>query len=212
MALSFKFDFEATKAALLYLASKNLPDFDKYRAVKLLFLADREHLLRFGRPITGDDYSALKYGPTPNRVLNFLDDLERVANRGDDPGSDEVSELARCLSVTEKRYPTYHAKEKPDLDYLSKTDLIALDSAVAEYGQKDFEELKTFTHGLKAYSEAWRPNELREKFPMPYESFFADLPARQEFLKELEVEQRLTQALKVVAETKVLTPLRAHGA
>ena len=46
MALSFEFDFDVTKAALLYLAAKNLPNFDKYRAVKLLFLADREHLLR----------------------------------------------------------------------------------------------------------------------------------------------------------------------
>ena len=35
MGLSFTFDFAATKAALLYLASQDLPQFDKYRASKL---------------------------------------------------------------------------------------------------------------------------------------------------------------------------------
>ena len=83
---------------------------------------------------------------------------------------------------------------------------------MAEYGEKDFEELKNFTHGLKAYIEAWHPDELREKFPMPYESFFADRPERLDFLKELEVEQRLNQALKVVAERKVLALPRTYGA
>ena len=73
MALTFKFDFEATKAVLLYLAAKELPNFDKYRASKLLFLADREHLVCFGRTITGDSYNALPYGPTPNRTLELLD-------------------------------------------------------------------------------------------------------------------------------------------
>jgi hypothetical protein len=189
-----------------------LPDFDKYRAVKLLFLADREHLLRFGRPITGDDYSALKYGPTPNRVLNFLDDLEKVANRGADPESDEVSELARCLAVTDKHYPTYHAKEAPDLDYLSETDLIALDYAVAEHGKKDFEQLRDFTHGLKAYRDAWHPDASREKFPMPYESFFWDRPERDEFRKELEAEQALRRALDAASERNSAARLKATRA
>jgi hypothetical protein len=39
----------------LYLASKR-PGVDKYQAVKFFYLADREHLNRFGRPITFDSH------------------------------------------------------------------------------------------------------------------------------------------------------------
>jgi Protein of unknown function (DUF4065) len=191
MALSFEFDFEVTKAALLYLASKELPNFDKYHAVKLLFLADREHLLRFGRPITGDDYSALPYGPTPNRILCFLDGLERVANEGADPSSDEVAELARCLAVKNLAHPTYHAVVQPDLDFLSRTDLIALDSAIIEHGRKSFEDLMDLTHGMKAYTASWQPDSHKKRFPMPFENFFADAPEKIDFLNELEEDQEI---------------------
>lgn len=189
MALSFDFDFDVTKAALLYLASMEIPNFDKYRAAKLIFLADREHLLRFGRPITGDTYSALPFGPTPNRVLGLLDGLEKVALEGDAPNSDEVAELSRCLEVINLAHPTYRAVVAPDYDFLSKTDLMALVNTLSEHGHKTFDELKVLTHGMRAYTNAWRSNGLQKKFPMPFEYFFADTPGKAGFLKELEEDQ-----------------------
>ena len=194
MPLSFSFDFEATKAALVYLASKNLPNFDKYRAVKLLFLADREHLLRFGRPITGDSYSALPYGPTPDKILSLLGGLERVALEGDEPMSDEVAELVNNLDVAEDEYSTYHAKSQPDFDALSKSDVSVLDHVIQEHGLKTFNELKELTHGMKAYADVWRSNGVRKKFPMAFEDFFAEAPEKAEFLKELEENQELHRA------------------
>lgn len=190
---SNQFDFEATKAALLYLASKDLPRFDKCRAVKLLFLADREHLLRFGRPITGDSYSALPYGPTPNKVLCLLDGLEKVALEGDDPMSDEVAELAKHLDVAEDEYSTYHAKSEPDLEALSRSDIRVLDHVVEDHGHKEFNELKALTHSMKAYTKVWRDG-VQRKYPMAFEDFFAENPDKADLLKELLENQQLHRA------------------
>src|ERR1017187_2529342 len=158
MKLEFVFDFEATKAAILYLAAKQLPDFDKYKTCKLLFLADREHLLRFGRTITGDAYDALPYGPTPCETLNLLDGLEAVAIEGKPPQNDKVDDLVRSLRLTDLRYPQYEPQAAADMESLSESDTLVLDQIAAEYGSKGFAELKALTHGMAAYTRAWQEN------------------------------------------------------
>ena len=200
MALAFEFDLEATKAALLYLASKELPVFDKYRAIKLLFLADRQHLLRFGRTITGDTYSALPYGPTPDQTLDLLNGLEKVALEGSAPASDGVAELARIFLVEDLAHPTYHAESEADFDALSRSDVLVLDSVVRDHGHKTFNELRDLTHGMKAYTNAWRGGSARKKFPMMFEDFFADEPDKADFLTELAEEQRLARLFPAQAE------------
>lgn len=182
------------KAALLYLASKNLPKFDKYRAVKLLFLADREHLLRFGRPITGDTYNALPFGPTGDRVLNLLGALERVVLEGEPAKSREVAELVASVDVAEDEYSTYQAKVGPDRDALSQSDISVLDHVVEEHGYKTFQELKKFTHDMEAYKRVWKDDELQKKFPMVFDDFFAGEPDRAGFLKELAENQAIAKA------------------
>ena len=52
--LGFDYDAEAALAAMAYLCAKCSPPVTRQKMCILLFLAEREHLLRFGRPITGD--------------------------------------------------------------------------------------------------------------------------------------------------------------
>lgn len=42
------------------------------KLIKLLYLADREALLRWGRPITGDTYVSMSRGPVLSEVLNLI--------------------------------------------------------------------------------------------------------------------------------------------
>src|SRR5262249_13738816 len=42
------------------------------RLLKLLYLADRNSLLRYNKPITGDRYVAMKYGPVLSTVFELL--------------------------------------------------------------------------------------------------------------------------------------------
>ncbi len=75
IAIQFEYDIAKTQTALAYFAGKRLPAFDPDKAMALLFLADREHLLRFGRTITGDRYEARNNGPVAveTEKLHLLD-------------------------------------------------------------------------------------------------------------------------------------------
>ena len=151
MAVTFDYDFETTLAAITYLASKGLPELTKYKISKLLFLADKYHLVTYGRIITGDKYSAIPYGPIPSRTLNLLNAVLNDNLR--DPESLLLSQavvLDRTFS-----YPRFCAERVVNEDQLSQSDLLALDKVVAEYGQMGFGELKLITHEMYAYKQAW---------------------------------------------------------
>lgn len=192
-AIDFDFDFDKTKAALLYLATHRLPEFDKYKACKLLFLADREHLLRFGRTITGDSYSALPYGPTPDKTLDLLDEFEAVVQEGQDVKTPEAEELVAALRSDGMPYARYDNKVAPDLDALSESDVMILDQVASEHGCKTFQQLYELTHQMSAYKNAWRDDPRRRRFPMCFEDFFAGT-GKDAVLQQLIEDQRLRRA------------------
>src|ERR1700733_11781409 len=87
MTVEFKFDFDKFLAVLEYLASKGVPELSKYKICKLMFLADKYHLVRYGRPIIGDRYCALPYGPVPSMSLNYINAFLK-SSKSDEPESD----------------------------------------------------------------------------------------------------------------------------
>ena len=44
----------------------------QFEILKTLFLADRAHLNRYGRPITFDEYVAMQDGPVPSLAYDVL--------------------------------------------------------------------------------------------------------------------------------------------
>ena len=64
-------DESAIIESLHYLL-KLLNNADKLKLVKLLYFADKYHLLKYGRQISGDSYFALPYGPIPSGALDIL--------------------------------------------------------------------------------------------------------------------------------------------
>lgn len=68
MPLTFQPKLDKIVELLLYLAHTR-PGADKYQAVKFFYLADREHIRRYGRPITFGDYVAMSYGPVASNAL-----------------------------------------------------------------------------------------------------------------------------------------------
>jgi len=62
------------------------------KLIKLMYLADREALLRWGRPISTDRYVSMDKGPVLSRVLDLATD-------GDDPSRPAIwSEQSRVRS------------------------------------------------------------------------------------------------------------------
>jgi len=152
----FQLDTDKTAAAIVFLAASGTRDLTKYKIVKLLFLADKYHLVRYGRTITGDRICAMDYGPVPSVALDALNIF-----LGLEKGNPAALEISRQLSeyiTVDTKHRNKHFITFRTFDfnrYLSPSDLEALKAVVEEHGRKSFEELKAMTHELFAYRKAW---------------------------------------------------------
>lgn len=64
---------KATQAAGQFLQLAN-GRMNYMKLIKLLYIADREALLRWGRPITTDVYFSMKHGPVLSEILDLIDE------------------------------------------------------------------------------------------------------------------------------------------
>ena len=153
--VAFRFDFEKAEAALVHLAShpQRVPNLDKYKVGKLLFLADKYHVVRYSRPILGDYYKALPFGPVPQTIIDVL---QLVIDK--EPKGEFAVRLAAAIEL-DRSFENPHLRAKPpvNIDALSKSDLEALDLIIARHGTKTFEELMALTHHMAAYRKVDLP-------------------------------------------------------
>ncbi|RYX84275.1 DUF4065 domain-containing protein [bacterium] len=128
--IDFEVDKDKAKAALLYVCA-NVSNIDKLKLYKILYFAEQKHLIEFGRPITGDAFIKMKYGPVPSFVKDKIEN-KLLENDG---------------SVnTDKNFVI--ANEYPDLDELSESDIKCLDDSIAENKDKSFGKLSFDSHKL----------------------------------------------------------------
>ena len=78
------------------------------KLIKLLYLADRTALLRWGRPITTDSYVSVERGPVLSRVLDLATDEEV-------PGQHSVW----AEHITEPEHYSVRLRKDPGADELS---------------------------------------------------------------------------------------------
>lgn len=127
--------------AIYYLLLKLGPK-TKLHLLKLIFLADKYHLLHYGRTVTGDEYFAMQYGPVGSTVKDVLefDDFTLDQN--------ELEMAQRYFDVMDPK--TRKAKENgptvAELRNLSETDFEALDHVVERYKNLSTSDLVDFTH------------------------------------------------------------------
>jgi uncharacterized phage-associated protein len=130
---------------ILYVLDKTGGTSDFLTVFKVLYFADREHLVRYGSLITNDRYVAMKNGPVPSTIYDILKIV-----RGDSAFSD-LYYHERFFSVHD-RYKV-EAKELPDLEFLSETEVECLAASVVEHSGKAFGQLSSESHQL-AYNSA----------------------------------------------------------
>lgn len=156
--IAFRYNSQRATQAILWLLHKHGGGMDKLKLVKLLFYADREHLVRYGRPIIGGDYVAMQHGPVPSQLLNYLN---RAAEEADLPFNLQDHHVL--------------AKEVVNEDELSESDIEVLEYINTEYGKYDPITLRNLTHELKAYQSCYPDPTVNTSRPLPYEAFFLDL-------------------------------------
>lgn len=107
------------------------------KLIKLLYLADREALLRWGRPISTDSYVSMDRGPVLSRVFDLATD-------GEDPGTPSIW----ASSITAPGSYEVELKAEAGDDELSEAEIQLLDGIFAEHGRKTRWELVELTHAL----------------------------------------------------------------
>ena len=147
--VKLKEDLKKIQEAILYVMSLvSRPT--QYDIAKTLFLADRAHLNKYGRPITFDNYVAMEHGPVPSLAYDALKPGWNYERR--------FGEARPWLSSPDPenaRANRYLPKRDPDLRYLSTTDLEELKRALGTVQSLSFSQLRRLTHEDPAYAEAW---------------------------------------------------------
>lgn len=139
----------------------------QYDIVKTIFLADKTHLNKYGRPITFDRYVAMYHGPVPSCTYDFLKekaDAQRAYGAPFPWKRDRVN--ANTFS--------YHSPQREvDENRLSPSDIEELEAAFKLVKSLGFKQVRKLTHDDPAYIEAWRdeggPN---AAYPMAYGLLF----------------------------------------
>ena len=149
------FDCVKSMEAGLYIAQKIGGRKDMHKIFKTLYFADKAHLSRYGRSITGDSYIAMSYGPVPSRT----DDIFKAV-RGDSYFSNRAEELKGYFHFINKY--VIEADKDADLDYLSDTDVECLDYAINKCKGKTFGELTEMSHDL-SWNNTLRDREMSVK-------------------------------------------------
>lgn len=137
-----KFNETKTVNAVLYVVSK-LKRKDFHKIFKILYFADREHLNKYARTITGDRYIAMSDGPVPTNLYDIFKSV-----RGDGFYKDN-GKFGQYFSVVD--WDLIKLNQLPDLTELSKTDVETLDNTLSLYGDLSWDEVKE-----KSHDYAWK--------------------------------------------------------
>jgi uncharacterized phage-associated protein len=179
MHLQYRPRYDKIIEVMLHLAHLR-PGLDKYQVVKLLYLADREHFNRFGRPITQEQYFALPYGPVASNAMDLMEmDARALARAG-------VADLPFGLVKDGALVRLGPPKREIDREMFSRTDLQILEAVVAEYGDRTFKELFEATHDHPAWKLAWgRRAQNAKRSEMFYDEMIDSEEKRRAIVKDL---------------------------
>ncbi len=133
----FAFDIDKSIEALLYIASHTK---DLYHILKILYFADKMHLDKYGRFISGDSYSAMRNGPVPSELYDIIKHV-----RGDGYYSGFNASIKDAFKV-ENDGKDIIPLRNPELNKLSESEIECLDRSIKENMHLTFNQLKDKSH------------------------------------------------------------------
>ncbi|MGB0862195.1 MAG: Panacea domain-containing protein [Saprospiraceae bacterium] len=72
MNKNFSYNKDKAIAAIVFVLREMDGSVNLHKLSKILYFADQKHLIEFGRPIIGDNYQAMQYGPVPHATYNIV--------------------------------------------------------------------------------------------------------------------------------------------
>lgn len=197
MSIRLNFNYKKATQALNFFACEQGGRINKLKALKLVYFADRYHLRKYGRPITNDDYWAMKYGPVPSgtrdvSALNreYLDDRE----------------IAYASSFIRSSGHGLVSLKPVDDAFLSESDTEALGFAWAAFGAMKEFDLAQITHAYPEWRKHEEALEIDSRIHMHLEDFLEDPEGGVEKCYELssDTRQQRLEQLRESAEIACL--------
>jgi len=142
MKIAFRFNPDKSVQVMAYFLSRLGPT-DKVKLMKLLYIADRNHFIQYGYPLTGSRQVAMDYGPLPSECLNLVD-----GGYQPDPGLP-----FRVLTVKDATVSL--VTKTPKTDGITKEELATLNKVVEGFGSAGTWDLKKHTHKFPEYERVY---------------------------------------------------------
>lgn len=161
--------YKKSTQALNLLARKKDGKINKMKAIKLIFLADRLHLRKYGRPIIGDMYWAMKLGPVGSLTKNVAE-LSSISEEA-------LAYVKKYIKPIDEKKQILASLKQEDLSVFSKTDIECIESVYNKFSDKDQFELADITHEFPEWIK--HKKELdggKKRVRMDYDDFFVDTP------------------------------------
>lgn len=154
--------------SIIFFASKeNNNTISRLKLMKLLWLADRLHLNKYGRLILKDSYCALPHGPIPSNALNF-----------------SKNSIPNYYFVNGNKITP--AKDF-DSKFFSNSDLEIMNFVWDLFGSKSASSLRNLSHKFPEwlrFKKELRDSSLPDKFDMVMDDFF-EIPNNVNEIKDI---------------------------
>lgn len=142
--IRFKFNERKAVQAAARLIAQSGGEMNYLALMKLLYLADREALLKFGRTITGDKVTAMPHGPVLSRIY------DRVSQKKQHLAKSYWHEFIQ--RPAEYLY-TVRFSGVPDVSALSEAEVAILDRVFHRHRGKSEWDLVKLTHDLPEWKD-----------------------------------------------------------
>jgi uncharacterized phage-associated protein len=172
------FNYKKAVQALNLLAQWSGGGLNKMKALKLIWLADRFHLRKYGRPIIQDYYVAMENGPVASATRDILQHNKFGVKQDALKYADDF--------ISESGSFDFKSVNEPNVKVFSKSDLECLKGVFDTYGHLGKYDLRDLTHKFpewKRWEEGLKKKEYNSH-PMDYDDFFLNPSSAQPLFDE----------------------------
>jgi uncharacterized phage-associated protein len=151
--------FNPLKAAqvIAYLALKAGGRLDTIKAVKLVYLSDRESIQQWGAPILDEQHVSMPHGPVNSSTYSHLNgEYDLTASGWADYLEDQAGHVVAVNSSV----------AVDDLDELSDSDIACMDAVWGKFGHMGKWQIRDWTHDRNNVPEWEDPNGSSRPIPL----------------------------------------------
>jgi len=134
------FDERKAAQAAAFLLHKAKGSMHVLKLMKLLYLAERESLKRYGDSITGDEFRSMQNGPVLSTTLNFINGMVKPSHK-DGWNSWIKDDVKHRVELKRK-----HRSLDQELLALSESDVECLQAVWEKFGGWTRDQLVEYTH------------------------------------------------------------------